>query len=95
MCGYINCNMFFFHSAMPFVFYGKEINAEKFWNILLGYIGNAGNYSKVELIGISSLYSLYDSGALDDDSDSNMIAYGFDLYESRKRNYLYIHLMEE
>lgn len=41
MCENTYTDMPFYHSALPFVFNGEEINAEIFGNILYGYIGNA------------------------------------------------------
>lgn len=91
MCKNTNTDMPFYHSALPFVFNEDEINAEIFGNILYGYIGNAGGFSELELVGGGSVYSIIDSGKPDNSEDTSMIKKGFQMYNEVKRNYIYVH----
>ncbi|MCD7811636.1 MAG: VWA domain-containing protein, partial [Ruminococcus sp.] len=91
MCENTNTDMPFYHSTLPFVFNGEEINAEIFGNILYGYIGNAGGFSELELVGGGSLYSIIDTGKLDNSEDTAMVKKGFQMYNEVKHNYAYLH----
>ena len=81
----------YYHSAMPFIFNGKLINAEQFGNILYGFICNAGGFNLSELIFGGSLYSFVTTLQFDNPEDREMIELGYNMFNSYENIYSYIH----
>ena len=87
----LNANVPFYHSAFPYAFRGQVINAEIMGNILFGFAGNAGGYSKWEFTTGGSIYSYITTGAADNSEDTYYIEYGFDLFDDYADDYNYLH----
>lgn len=87
----IGFNVPFYTSSFTFAFNSDIINAEIMGNILYGFSGHAGGYSKSELKAGGSVYSLLVTQKFDNDEDSEYIEYGYDLYDNYKRDYNYVH----
>ena len=87
----LNANVPFYHSAFPYAFRDQIINAEIMGNILFGFVGNAGGYSKWEFLAGGSIYSYITTGAADNQEDTYYVAYGYDLFDAYEFDYNYLH----
>ena len=90
----VNANIRFSTSSFPFLYSDIIINAEIFGNILFGYAGHAGGFTKKELESGGSLYSFVTTGEFDNTEDSTYVRYGYDLYNNVIKDYDYIHISQ-
>lgn len=84
-------DIYYYGSRFPFLFYGYVRDAEGFGNILYGSSGNAGGYELKLLTQLGSLYSFATELSFDNNEDRENITIGYLIYESKKREYGYLH----
>ena len=88
----LNLYVPFYQSSFPFMFRGKEKNAEMFGNILYGFSAHAGGFSKFELVAGGAIYSLISDYRLESPKDSENIKEGYEMYNDVEKDYDYIHI---
>lgn len=88
----LNADVPYYTSSFPFIYRNEIINAEILGNILFGFAGHAGGYSKSELLNGGSLYSYLTTNEWDNGEDSHYTEYGYDLFSERGSSYSYLHI---